>query len=184
MAKKVTKKTTTKNAKTKTTKTITKKAATPKTVSPAKQTKAMIAVAIQLKTFIKSMDTISIAMDKFCKVFGLVVPADLNLDALTSPGKVEPLQAQTTPAKNEMFDPVPITEPTNGSVAITKDQITQALQEVGATQGMPKVKQILETVKATNVSDIKVAQYEAVIGLCKPLQTQDAKPASQIDLFQ
>lgn len=192
MAKKVTKKTTTKKAKNKTTKKVTqaksrsqerRHAVTRKTVSPAKQAKAFLKMAAQLQLFTKGMENLTVSFEKFCKTFDMVIPADADLNTVMPAGKVIAAPVNTQ-AKTEMFDPVPITEPTNGAATITKEQVTQALQEVGATIGMPKVKEILDTVKAHDVSSIEVAKYSTVIGLCKPATTGSPEPASEINLFQ
>jgi len=66
-----------------------------------------------------------------------------------------------------LFDdasPAPISTP-----EITKEQLTQKLQEVGTKCGMNKVRELITNVGAERISDIDPAKYGTITDACKKL---------------
>jgi len=62
---------------------------------------------------------------------------------------------------------------TNGQAEVTLDELTNALQEVGAKKGLPEVKSLLEQFGASRVSEIKQSDYAAFIKECH-VQTESS----------
>ena len=57
-------------------------------------------------------------------------------------------------------------KPANGATTVTKKEVTAALQDVGAKQGMPKVKEILSQFSVTNISGLDEKQYPGFMAAC------------------
>lgn len=78
-------------------------------------------------------------------------------------------EVETRPTNGEsqmgLFDNVP-DDPT-GKTPVSKEEITQVLQEVSAKFGMDKVKEILKTYKAKKISDVPESDYAAFYSDCK-----------------
>jgi len=62
--------------------------------------------------------------------------------------------------------------------AVTKEEVTQALQEGVTKHGHPKVSEILEKYGANNVSTIKESDYGAVLTDCKNLVMEAANSST------
>ena len=80
---------------------------------------------------------------------------------------------ETQAADAALFDPTATQEqatPINGASAVTKEEVTQVLQEVGAKWGMNKVKEILTQHNAKKISDIQETDYPSFMSACKNIE--------------
>lgn len=84
-------------------------------------------------------------------------------------------QNENDKMQNNLFDTAPAqeTKEEKTAKAVTKEEITQALQSVAATQGMDKCTDILSQFDAQRISDIKEEDYADFIEAC----TDTAAPA-------
>ena len=75
---------------------------------------------------------------------------------------------------NKQAELFPTDDATIQDSEFTKENVTQALQKVSASVGMPKVKEVLKKFKAERVSDIQETDYKAFIGECDTLISTQA----------
>ena len=145
--KKVTKKKVTKKAAAK--KKTTKKAATKKTTTP--------------KTASEELTHINLRLNFICNSLEKVLAAVNTL--LGDPQAITQTQATGKTAEPEqmsLFDQ----QPANTENTFSKEDVSQALQEVMAVNGQDEVKGILKTLNASRVSEIKEADYGLAMELC------------------
>lgn len=83
------------------------------------------------------------------------------------------------PVQTNLFDVPAEQAPKTEKVEVTKEQITQALQEVAAKDGMEKCTEILTSFGAKRISDLAENDYPAFMGMCNG----DAPNAAQIDFM-
>lgn len=104
--------------------------------------------------------------------------ADINnLQKISSKSQPSVTLAQTAPSQKDLFDVAEDVAPGgNGETEITKEEVTQALQEVQAKYGTPKVKEILASYNAKVVSAIPKNEYPNVITACKNIE--EPQPAA------
>lgn len=172
-------------------KAITKKAA--KTASPQpnarlikKQTTALVRIGLELNKFINAMTQMEKSLSKFIDSVGPVLESVLPLNENVLP--LDKFQANTQtvaapvnttePAQTDMFDETP-EQTTPDTKKLAKEDIKLALEQVMSVSGQPKVKEILESVKATRISDIKESDWGTVWDACRLItSTPDTKAAS------
>lgn len=99
-----------------------------------------------------------------------------NLQAALSKGRVTMHDTKTQPTGVDLFDVATEVNEGNGETVITKEEVTQALQEVQAKWGTPKVKEILKDYNAKVVSGIAESEYPNVVAACRSIA--DAQPSA------
>ena len=165
------KRTPARKTKTKTTKkkTAKRKTATGKT-SKAKTTKRATA---KKKTTSKKTATAptlkTIAID-VAKIWEVVQRLEAAVNRLNYPleGAVQ-TQTQDTDPNVDLFNTGTTQEaatPANGEAHLTKEEVTQALETVGAKCGMDKVRDILTEFGASRISEVPAAQYPKFHAAC------------------
>lgn len=168
VAKKATKKVAKKVSK-KVAKKVSKKKTTMKKV--VKATPRPQVTAVSLSTINASLHVLTESIHsllKWAQVQGPSGPVDVSSEvADTSLG----LETQTDNSEQQNLFDTSFTDTGSevGPVSISKEDVTQALQNLSASHGLENVKEILNKYKAKRVSDIKEKDYEAVVSDCNPV---------------
>ena len=74
--------------------------------------------------------------------------------------------------QTELF---PDTDTEAKAATVTKEDVTQALQKVSAAHGLGKVKEVLDSFEATNITTIKEDDYSSFIEACVDLTAVPAQ---------
>ena len=143
-----------------------KKSVAKKSVKKKTVKKKVVKKKVKVKAVNMSKD-ISILTEAVAALVKTVSGIVETLNTNASP-KIEtvPIGINITDKQAELF---PTDDATTQDSEFTKENVTQALQKVSASVGMPKVKEVLKKFKAERVSDIQEIDYKAFIGECDTL---------------
>ena len=172
---------------------VTRKKATTKKVARKKATVKKAAVKkapVNKAAVAKTVSNISTARIETLlleqnKLLRGVINAVANMQNVPGPKAIVTAVAETKDAngngaKLTDFDTA---QPKKPEVIVTKDQVVDALQKVSADEGMPRVKELLESFDVQRISDIPADKYPAFLEACSPKGTDEevattSEPAS------
>lgn len=151
-----------------------------KAVSKAVSNSAVMAELDELRTGLATI------LNAIIVLHGDVLRNGRSLEKITAPApakktlkkakpKTETLN-ETLNTKTETLNETPNTD--NGQTDITKEQVSQALQELATTEGLDAVETVLKSFKATKISDLKPAQYPEVLSATFSFKKQTPPPVT------